>query len=60
MASSLLSVLRVNLLPSHRRSAKAAEEAKVQLFAQRLADVLGKLQEQERRLLDFAQRPAEE
>lgn len=61
MARSLLSILRTSISPSRRRSAKAAEEAKkVELFAQRLADVLGKVEEQERQLLDFAQRLARE
>ncbi len=61
MARSFLSVLRISLSPSRRRSAEAAESAKAQLFAQHLTNVLGQLKEQERLLLDnSAQRLAEE
>lgn len=55
MAQSFLSNLRTSISPSRRRSAEAAEAAKEQLLTRHLAEVLGKLEEQERRLLDFAQ-----
>jgi hypothetical protein len=61
MARSIFSVLRSGLSPSRRRLAEAAENAKTQLFAQHLTDVLGQMREQERQLLDnSAQRLAEE
>jgi hypothetical protein len=61
MARSLISVLRSTLSPSRRRLAEASENAKAQLFAQHLTDVLGQLREHERQLLDnSAQRLVEE
>lgn len=61
MSRSFLSVLRITLSTSRRRSAKAAEATKKQLVLQRLASVLGQPREQERQLLhNPTQRLAEE
>lgn len=60
MAQSLLSILRTSISPYRRKSAQAAEHVNSELLAQHLQHVLGELREQERQLLDLAQRVVEE